>query len=133
MANDEWATPDELFRGYNWEFGFTLDAAARAHNSKLPAYCQDGLADSWVGERVWCNPPYSQILPWVEKAAARQADVAVFLLPVRTGTDWWRRYVQDPRGRVLCDGLRFFRRRVAFVGAKGSPAWETCLAVWWRA
>lgn len=132
VGGDEWATPQNLFLAYEWEFGFTLDAAARAHNAKLPTYAEDGLSLSWTGHRVWVNPPYSDIRPWVEKASKREADVVAMLLPVRTGTDWWRLYVQDPDGRILCDGLRFFRKRVRFEGATGSPSWETVLAIWRR-
>lgn len=129
---DHWQTPDDLFRAYDWEFGFTLDAAARSHNAKLPNFPDDGLTASWGGERVWCNPPYSDIRPWLEKATRREADVACFLLPVRTGADWWRLFVMDPDGRLLADDVRFFRRRVRFVGAKGSPSWETALVIWRR-
>lgn len=99
---DSWATPRELFNAYHWEFGFTLDAACRAHNAKLPGFRPgDGLAYDWAGQRVWLNPPYSEIEPWIAKAAARTADVAALLLPVRTGADWWRRYVQTPGGGPL--------------------------------
>jgi phage N-6-adenine-methyltransferase len=131
-TGDSWQTPDDLFRAYDWEFGFTLDAAARSHNTKLPNFPPDGLVASWGGERVWCNPPYSDIRPWMEKASRREADVAALLVPVRTGTDWWRLYVQDPEGRLLCDAIRYFRKRVRFIGAPGSPSWETALVIFRR-
>jgi phage N-6-adenine-methyltransferase len=125
VGGDSWATPDDLFRGLDYEFAFTLDAAANSANTKLPSFCEDGLKASWAGQRVWCNPPYSDIRPWVEKAARREADVAALLLPVRTGTDWFLLY-----GRHA-DEIRYFRRRVSFVGAKDTPSWETALFVWW--
>lgn len=132
-GGDEWETPDSLFTAYDWEFAFSLDAAAQGHNAKLPTFATDGLVQSWSGERVWCNPPYSDIEPWIAKGAAREADVAVFLLPVRADTDWWHRYVQDPEtGQVLADGLRLMRRRVRFVGARGSPSWASCLVIYRR-
>lgn len=127
---DSWATPADLFSAYHWEFGFTMDAACRAHNAKLPGFRPaDGLAESWGGERVWLNPPYSDIEPWIAKAAKREADLVALLLPVRVDTDWWRRYVQSPEGKLLCDGIRFFRSRVRFVGATGSPSWATALVL----
>lgn len=98
---DSWGTPDDLFQAYHWEFDFTLDAAARAHNAKLPTFPADGLRESWAGHRVWCNPPYSNIRPWVEKAARREADLVAMLLPVRMDADWWRLYVQNPRGGAV--------------------------------
>ena len=45
---------------------FTVDVAAAPHNTKCERFYtaeQDGLAQSWAGETVWCNPPYSSILP----------------------------------------------------------------------
>lgn len=99
---DAWGTPDDLFHAYGWEFAFTLDAACMAHNAKLPGFkACDGLEQDWTGQRVWCNPPYSDIEPWVAKASERKADVAAFLVPVRAGTDWWRRYVMTPGGGPL--------------------------------
>jgi hypothetical protein len=44
--------------------------AAAPHNAKCPAYYdreQDGLEQPWHGV-VWCNPPYSGLDAWVEKA-----------------------------------------------------------------
>ena len=57
----DWETPQDLFDSLNSEFHFTLDAAASDHNHKLPHYYtekEDGLAQDWGGERVFCNPPY---------------------------------------------------------------------------
>lgn len=57
----DWETPQDLFDRLNDEFHFTLDAAASDHNHKLPRYYtekEDGLAQDWKGERVFCNPPY---------------------------------------------------------------------------
>lgn len=99
---DSWGTPQDLFAASQWEFGFTMDAACRSHNAKLPGFREaDGLTVDWTAQRVWCNPPYSDIEPWMAKAAQRKADVAALLVPVRTGTDWWRRYVQTPGGGPL--------------------------------
>lgn len=67
---DDRRTPDELWLPLHDEFRFTLDAAARPWNSKTPRHCTDGLSESWAGERVWCNPPFSDVRPWVEKAWA---------------------------------------------------------------
>lgn len=68
----EWATPQAFFDKLNQEFGFTLDPCATAENAKCARFFtkeQDGLAQSWQGERVYCNPPYGRdIRKWVEKA-----------------------------------------------------------------
>jgi phage N-6-adenine-methyltransferase len=123
--SDQWETPESLFRAYDWEFAFTLDACASSKNHKLPNYeSKDGLSRSWANERVWCNPPYSDIEPWVAKAAERESEVTALLLPVRTGTTWWQKYAR------YADEVRFFRKRVKFAGAEDTPSWETCLMIW---
>lgn len=130
-ASDDWETPDSLFTAYEWEFAFTIDVAAQSHNTKLPGFAENGLKMDWTSHRVWCNPPYSDIEPWVAKGAERKADVAVFLLPVRPGTEWWLRYVHNGDQQVA-DSIRFFRKRIKFIGAPGSPAWDSCLVIYRR-
>lgn len=108
---DEWGTPKALFAKLHAEFRFTVDSCALQHNTKLERFwspLEDGLRQSWVGERVWCNPPYSRIVPWVAKAAKREAEVAVLLLPSRTGTEWWHAHGQH------ADEIRWIRGRVRF-------------------
>lgn len=53
----------------------------------------NGLAQPWAG-RVWCNPPYSDPLPWVKKLIAhyRAGDVPAALLLLNiAGTPEWAR------------------------------------------
>ncbi len=68
----EWATPRAFFDELNAEFAFTLDPCATAENAKCARYFtkdEDGLAQSWKGERVFCNPPYGRTIgEWVKKA-----------------------------------------------------------------
>lgn len=80
----EWATPPEIFGPLHAEFNFTLDACAAVENAKLPRFyteAQDGLAQSWAGERVFMNPPYGrEIYPWTRKARD-SGELVVALLP----------------------------------------------------
>lgn len=131
---DTWGTPREAFRELHAEFGFTVDAAALSHNAKPARYWsprEDGLRQPWDGERVWLNPPYSNLEPWLRKAAERRAEVAVLLLPVRTGTDWFLQYVWDPEQNAPRDGvtIRWCRHRVRFEGADTSPAWDSMVVI----
>ena len=48
----------------------------------------DGLAQEWSG-LVWCNPPFSDILPWVRRLNEHRNGIA--LLPHTKGS--WRREV----------------------------------------
>jgi site-specific DNA-methyltransferase (adenine-specific) len=76
-GKDDWGTPQDLFDALNKEFNFTLDPCADDKNHKCDKYYtieQDGLAQSWAGETVFCNPPYSRKtktnagqIAWVEK------------------------------------------------------------------
>lgn len=76
-GKDDWGTPQDLFDALNKEFNFTLDPCADDNNHKCDKYYtieQDGLAQSWAGETVFCNPPYSRKtktnagqIAWVEK------------------------------------------------------------------
>ena len=68
--SDEWATPKLLFEKLNDEFRFTLDPCATETNHTCEKYYtieDNGLSKSWMGEVVFCNPPYSNIGAWVEK------------------------------------------------------------------
>lgn len=71
---NEWATPQAFFDELNKEFDFTLDPCATPQNAKCARYFTkeiDGLAQSWRGEVVFCNPPYGRdISKWVAKAYA---------------------------------------------------------------
>lgn len=135
-------TPLSLLAPLIAEFGpFTLDVAASALNTKAPRYfdiAADGLVQSWAGERVWCNPPYSNLLGWVAKASREHRDgcpLIVMLLPAnRTEQPWWQDQIEpyrDGRGSIE---TRFIRKRVDFgkpVGSKaGSVPFASVLAIW---
>lgn len=95
LLRQQAATPVWLFETWHQAKQFTVDACAVEWNAKLPRFWspeQNGLAQPWKGERVWCNPPYAtgQIAPWVSKALKFEADLSVLLLPVRTDMQWFR-------------------------------------------
>ena len=69
--NSKWTTPDSLFNKLNEEFHFTLDPASDHSNAKCEKHYteqEDGLAQDWAGEVVFCNPPYCRKTGlWVKK------------------------------------------------------------------
>ena len=71
--SNEWATPQDFFDALDKEFNFTLDPCATKENTKCAKYyteADNGLAQSWDNEIVFCNPPYGRsIKHWVEKAS----------------------------------------------------------------
>lgn len=101
--SDEFGTPKEIFDMINKAIqidghpAFTLDACATIRNCKVKKYFtkqQNGLVQSWKGETVWCNPPYSRgnLEKWVKKAYLEAAfnDVfSVLLVPANVGTGWF--------------------------------------------
>jgi phage N-6-adenine-methyltransferase len=122
---DDRATSPEVFDPLQERFRFTLDVAAAAHNTKCPRFFSvnaNGLAQSWAGERVWCNPPYSDIPSWVAKAweewqSETPPELVVMLLPAnRTEQRWWQDMVEPFRDRPG-SSLRteFFRGRLRFI------------------
>src|ERR1700733_1642521 len=108
---DSWRTPEWLYEALNKEFGFDLDPCPFEPDWS-PGVHQNGLDLDWNGRRVFCNPPYSDIRSWVEKAYA-SATITVFLLPAWTDRDWFH---------ILCDRgaeIRYFRHRVNFSAPAG--------------
>ena len=67
----EWATPQDFFDRLDQEFHFTLDPCSTDENAKCEKHYtkeQDGLAQDWKGETVFCNPPYGKnIWKWCKK------------------------------------------------------------------
>ena len=70
---DCWQTPLWLFDALDIEFGFWLDSAASDKNALCAHWlteADDALNSEWISHgAIWNNPPYSNIRPWVEKAA----------------------------------------------------------------
>ena len=101
---DDRGTPPEVFGPQHELYDFTVDVAANAANAKVERFidrAEDGLKADWTGERVWCNPPFSAIGPWVEKAWAEEGcPLIVMLLPAnRTEQGWWQDHVEPRRDR----------------------------------
>lgn len=104
-----WATPPSVFDPLHAEYRFTLDGASEPGNGLLPRSSTAEHPLPWEGERVFCNPPWSNIKAFVEFAAT--ADLAVLLVPARTNCRWFHRALD------LGAGVRFFKPKPRFVGA----------------
>ena len=131
-AKQDWGTPIDLFNKLFREHRFTVDAAASDDNWLLPKYWterDDGAAQSWAGERVWCNPPYGRAAtPFIRKAASREADLSVLLLPARTDTKIWHECIFD-----VADDIQFIKGRLRFQGAEASAPFPSAVVVWRKA
>lgn len=148
-AVDDRAITMADFAPLHARFHFTIDAAASPENARLDRYWtveDDALEQSWAGERVWCNPPYSDIEPWLLKAwdewqctyrAFNPAELIVMLLPAnRCEQGWWQRHVEPSRrdGSLAVEflpGRMRFDRPNAVIGPKGDrPPFGCCLVIW---
>lgn len=117
---DLWQTPQFVFDYYDRRFGFEIDLAASANNALCDEYfTQDDNAFTCDAERfvgaVWCNPPYSNITPWVnlcwEISDASNVPV-VMLIPADTSVKWFKLAFEN------CTECHFISGRLAFINAK---------------
>lgn len=124
---DLWRTPPAIFACLNAEFCFQLDAAAAAHNALCRKFItaeQNTLETPWadylsIPGYVWLNPPYSDITPFVKKAAAESANQigTVMLVPADTSVGWFKEAIQT------ASEVRFITAgRLAFINpVTGKP------------
>jgi len=134
MTNIEWETPRELFNELDAEFEFTLDPCATSKNHKCKKYYtieDNGLLQSWTGERVFMNPPYNDITSWVTKAANEvefyDCPLVVGLLPAWTDRVWFHDYVYE------LSEIRFLQGRVKFLQngqPQKSPIFGSMVVIW---
>lgn len=173
-AVDDRETPDDVWKPLDDEFHFTLDVAAARHNAKCKRYYArgpqpandnarqltlfpeefvgdpdalgyDGLLQPWHrGEVVWCNPPFSNIAPWVAKATFCQATVVMLLPANRTEQPWWQEHIEpfrddyallddDPRTRFLGKRRNFKNRGQAISNRTSrNPPFGIVIVIWDR-
>lgn len=120
--NQEWETPNDLFKILDMEFNFVYDLAANKDNTKcknyfgldLPMNGLNSLDMSWfdINGYLWLNPPYGRnIGKWVKKCyyEAQKGAKIVALLPARTDTKWFHNYIYKQFE------TRFLRGRLKFL------------------
>ncbi len=86
---------------------FDLDVAACRESHCAPKYFtvrDNGLVQPWRATAVFCNPPFSDIAPWVRRSwlalARRECELIAMLLPAtRTEQRWWQHDVEPYRDR----------------------------------
>jgi site-specific DNA-methyltransferase (adenine-specific) len=122
VLRQEWRTPPEFWEELDEEFHFQLDAAASEHNHLTEKYlssAEDALADGtrWIIPeenvlRVYCNPGFSDMGLWLEKAefeVAQSPSAIVCVLGLcAPSTGWW----EDALNRV--SEIRLLAPRVQF-------------------
>lgn len=128
--SNEWSTPQDFFEKLNQEFNFTLDPCATKENAKCAKFYtieDDGLAQSWDNEVVFCNPPYGrEIKHWVKKASEAVGGVIVMLIPARTDTRYFHDYIYNKAE------IRFIRGRLKFGDSKNSAPFPSMVVIFRR-
>ena len=123
---DEWNTPKDLFDKLNNEFNFDIDLCS----TKESALCKNfftkednSLSQDWSKFRYcWCNPPYSNISNFVEKAYNSKSNV-VMLIPSRTDTKWFHNYIYNQQE------IRFIKGRLKFSNSKGNAPFPSMIVI----
>ena len=113
---DCWQTPKFVFDHYNNKHKFVRDVAASSENKLCDEYYSEkhnALEQNW--SRVsWCNPPYSNIMPWVSKAIHEMnlGRKTVMLIPADTSVKWFKLAFEN------CSSCEFISGRLAFINAE---------------
>lgn len=122
--DNAWLTPTKLLPTIRKVLGgpIGLDPCTEPDNPtralRFYTAADDGLRMPWCAKRIFCNPPYSPVSPWIYRCidAAQGGSRVVVLLPVRTDAQ----YHQDLFNAAT--DILFFKGRLSFRRADGEPA-----------
>ncbi len=106
-------TPLDFFKRLDAKYGFTMDGAATKANCLVARFSSKEFERPWVNERVFCNPPWGNIPPFIELAP--EADLAVLLVPARTNCGWFHRALE------LGAKPDYWKGKLNFSGKWNSP------------
>ena len=124
LEKDEFRTPPYIFKWAEKHFAankYDIDLAATNANTQVCQYynkSDDALQKSWhiMGREGWCNPPYSDITPWLTKASveATHGFNTTFLIPSPNG---------EARDTLLfkkATAIIFIIGRISFIAPDGT-------------
>lgn len=103
---DLWQTPRNIFQYWNGRYDFECDVAASDINHLCSDYFtvdDDALTIPWK-DTNWCNPPYSNIAPWVKKAVYECENhdrKTVMLIPANMDTKWFMDVIHSPHACIV--------------------------------
>ena len=130
-STGNWATPQAFFDRLDWRFGpFDLDPCASTHNTKCSNFFtkeEDGLSKDWAGFTAFVNPPYGRgIDRWIKKGyeeSLKEGTRIVMLIPARTDTKYWHKYV------MKAAEIHFVRGRLKFGDSTNSAPFPSAVVV----
>lgn len=129
MGNENWETPNYFFERCEAAWGpFGMDAAASDDNSKCDYWIteeENALDLEWEKDHpfglsgyhknVWLNPPYTNLIAWVNKAIeeSNKGLRVVMLLPNDTDTRWF--HILNKRAEIY-----LIKGRIKFIDPEGN-------------
>jgi hypothetical protein len=132
-SEQEVRTPGEIIARVSEAFGglgIALDPCAPTRSDpsfyaeRYVREAENGLAVPWV-DRTFVNPPFNDLVPWLEKAqteAARGLRI-VLLVPFRSHRAWFTRALASADSVTLEPGVRFVGFPTAFPAPIALLSW----------
>ena len=117
-----------MFDDLNRIFHFELDVCATEENAKCRKFYtrqENGLLQNWA-KLNWMNPPYGkEIGLWIAAASAEALNgkLTVALLPARTDTRWFHRYIYRKHETI------FIKGRLKFGDSKNSAPFPSMIVI----
>jgi phage N-6-adenine-methyltransferase len=137
--DDDYETPDQLFFSLCEKYDILpqLDACALSHNKKCQNYLTNALYDEWLlhGKRVdvWCNPPGSMQLSFIERAELQYLKHnfnIIMIVPANcVSTEIFHKYIEGKREYHAVQGRPIFLKN----GKKTRfPSRNSYICIIWR-
>lgn len=124
---DSWSTPQFVFDWYYKIHNYGIDLCADDVNFKCDLYITKDMnaldidatierikGFGYEGRSIWCNPPYSDITPWVDLCIelSHRLNVNVsMLIPSDTSVKWFNKAWSS------ASSVDFISGRIAFINA----------------
>jgi phage N-6-adenine-methyltransferase len=129
-GNDCFKTPDFIFKQLDSIFDFTIDAACNTDDCKCDNGFyfdngDDGLVNSWIYNRVFCNPPFSDKTNWILKAdyevQNNNCPIVVMILPsLCMDTEIWHSRIENKYHYEILKGRISFINPITNKPQKGN-------------
>lgn len=138
--DDNYETPDELFTSLCIKYQILprLDACATKENRKCVEFLTDALHQNWIPSSitpvdVWCNPPGSEQLRFIERAESQYLRYnmnIIMIVPANcVSTEVWHRLIEDKREYHAVKGRPVFLKN----GRKTKfPSRNSYVCIIWR-
>ena len=108
---------------------FVHDVAAESHTAKCPSFWtkeDDAFSKDWLDPLIghslpsalFCNPPFSNMTPWLEHAyaTAKRGGIVVVLCPDDRSVGWYQDHLEDKAQIIYIPD-----RRISFEDKDGIP------------